>query len=168
MESPGSSGAFCLWSRSAQTLSCRAASFETPTVGRPTPTWTPWTRRRTRSRSPKTSPCSMAGTARSPESPSPHSVTYRWYYKIEKQPNHTVRVQHYNPSGIITGTTIVAFKDGIVNSLADINQWGETVEVRRYKSKGNNEFIVTYEIYLKVQTTFCLVNIAFINIRMGY
>lgn len=67
----------------------------------------------------------------------------RTYYKIEKEDEQNVMVQQINPSGIVTNTTMVVFKKGILTSLTEISQWGEKYEYKTFTKVNDNEFIVT-------------------------
>jgi hypothetical protein len=70
-------------------------------------------------------------------------ITARKYYKIEKSGPQTVRVQHFNPSGVVINTTSVTFVSGVLNKVEIMNQWGEIYEYRNFTQKDKDEFQVT-------------------------
>jgi len=71
-------------------------------------------------------------------------IKYREYYKIEKMDSHTVNVQHFNPSGVLTHTTSVIFSNGILSKVEEKNQWGEIYDHKKFLQQiDKNEFIVT-------------------------
>jgi hypothetical protein len=71
------------------------------------------------------------------------STAQRRYYKITKADNQSTKIQEYDPSGIVTNTTLIRFVNGKLNMLTRTDRWGDTYEISKFALSGVDQFTVT-------------------------
>jgi hypothetical protein len=71
------------------------------------------------------------------------TVSHRSYYKLTKTDNQLVKVQSYNASGIVTGTTVIRFVNGKLSTISRTDRWGDTYEVSKLTSTTPGEYLLT-------------------------
>lgn len=65
----------------------------------------------------------------------------REYFKISKPNNESVRVEKFNPNGIVVNTTVIVFQNGKLFSVTNANQWGYVYSTYEYTKQGSDQFL---------------------------
>ena len=71
-------------------------------------------------------------------------VAQRPYCKIWKPDAATAKVQQYNASGILTGTTTIRFVNGAIAQINFTDRWGDTTDTTKFVPTGLGLFKVTH------------------------
>ncbi len=85
-------------------------------------------------------PSAVFGTAKIED------TKHRYYYKITRLNDTVVKVERYNPAGIILSKTVLYFLGGCISHLKQFNQWGEEFKQEYFTKVSENELLVTRRI----------------------
>jgi YD repeat-containing protein len=70
-------------------------------------------------------------------------TTERTFIRISRVADSIARVETVNPSGIVTNTSLLIFKNNIISKIEEANQFGEIVDIQQFTPADSNTLLVT-------------------------